>query len=71
MIQQVLKSIQRLMRWFFGAPFRQVPPEFGQTTPTELLAFAANAEEVQRHPSESVQPSSSSASKQTKSHHIN
>ena len=69
MIQQVLKSIQRLMRWFFGAPFRQVPPEFGDTIPPELQAFEAKAEEAQRHPSGSVQPSSSGGSKQTKSRH--
>jgi len=69
MIQQVLKSIQRLMRWFFGAPFRQVPPEFGETVPLELLAFEAKAEEAQRHPRGSVQSSFSSGSKQTKSHH--
>lgn len=69
MIQEVLKPIQRLARWFFGAPFRQLPPEFGETVPLDLLAFEANAEEAQRHPSGSVQPSSSSGSKQTKSHH--
>jgi hypothetical protein len=69
MIQQIMTSIQRLMGWFFGAPFRQIPPEFGQTTPTELLAFEAKAEEMQRHPSGNVQPSSSSASPQTNSHH--
>jgi hypothetical protein len=69
MIKQLLKSIQRLMRWFFGAPFRQVPPEFGDTIPPELQAFEAKAEEAQRHPRGSVQPSSPSGSKQTKSHH--
>jgi hypothetical protein len=69
MIQQVLKSIQRLARWFFGAPFRQLPPEFGETTPPELLAFEANAEAGQRYPQGSVQPSSSSGSKQTRSDH--
>jgi hypothetical protein len=69
MIQPVLKSIQRLVRWFFGAPFQQLPPEFGDAVPPELQAFEANAEAGQRHPRGSVQPSSSSGSKQTKSHH--
>jgi hypothetical protein len=69
MIKQVLKPIQRLTRWFFGAPFQQLPPEFADTVPPELQAFEARAEEVQRHPQGSVQPLSSSASKQTKPHH--
>jgi len=69
MIKQVLKSIQHLTRWFFGAPFQQLPPEFGDTVPPDLQAFEANAEEVQRHPQESVQPLSSGGSKQTDPHH--
>ena len=69
MIQQLLKPIQRLARWFFGAPFRQLPPEFGDTVPPDLQAFETNAEESQLHPRGSVQPSSSSGFKQTKSHH--
>ena len=69
MIQQVLKLMQRVARWFFGSPFRQLPPEFGETVPPDLLAFEANAEESQRQPRGSVQPPSSSGSKQTKSHH--
>ena len=69
MIRQVLKSIQGVVSWFFGSPFRHLPPEFGETTSPELLAFEANAEEVQRHPRGSVQPPSLSGSKQTKSHH--
>lgn len=69
MIQQVLKSIQNMVRWFFGAPFRQLPPGFGETVPPELQAFEANAEEAQRHPKGNVQSSSSNGPKQTKSHH--
>ncbi len=69
MIQQVLKSIQRLARWFFGSPFRQLPPEFGETVPSDLLAFEANAEEAQRHPRGSVQPSNLGRSQQTRSDH--
>jgi hypothetical protein len=69
MIRQVLKSIQRLTRWFFEAPFRQLPPEFGETVPPELLAFEAKAEESQHHSRERVQPSSPNGAKQAKSHH--
>ncbi len=69
MIQKLLKLMQSMVRWFFGAPFRQLPPEFGDAVPPDLQAFEANAEEAQLHPRGSVQPSSSSGSKQTKSHH--
>jgi hypothetical protein len=69
MIQKVLQPMQRLARWFFGAPFRQLPPEFGETVPPDLQAFEANAEAAQLQPRGSVQPSSSSGSKQAKFHH--
>ena len=69
MIRQLLKPMQRVARWFFESPFRQLPPEFGETVPPDLLAFEANAEETQHQPRGSVQPSSSSGSKQTRSHY--
>jgi hypothetical protein len=68
MMQKVLKPIQRVVRWFFGAPFRQLPPEFGETVPPDLLAFKASAAAGQRRPRGSVQPSNSGGSKQTKPH---
>jgi hypothetical protein len=57
MIQQVLKPIQRVIRWFFGAPFQQLPPEFGETVPPDLQAFEANAEAAQHHPRGHIQSS--------------
>ncbi|HXV41821.1 MAG TPA: hypothetical protein VEC96_02055 [Anaerolineae bacterium] len=69
MIQKVLKLMQSLARWFFGAPFRQLPPEFGETVPPELQAFEANAEARQRYPQGSVQWSNSGGSQQTESHY--
>lgn len=68
MIQKVLKPIQSLVNWFFGAPFRQLPSEFGDVVPTDLRAFEAEAEESQRYPRENVQPPFSAGSKQTKFH---
>jgi hypothetical protein len=68
-MNKIMKPIQRLVRWFFGSPFQELPPEFGDTVPPDLRAFEADAEEAQHHPRGSVQPSSSSGSKQTKSHH--
>jgi hypothetical protein len=69
MIQKVLKPIRALARWFFGAPFQQLPPEFGETVPPDLRAFEVATEEAQHHPQGSVQPSFSGGSKQTKSKH--
>ena len=69
MIQNILKPIQSLVRWFFGAPFRHLPPEFGETVPPDLRAFEVAAEEAQRHPQGSVQPSFSGGSKRTRSDH--
>jgi hypothetical protein len=69
MIQNILKPIQNLVHWFFGAPFRQLPPEFGDTVPPDLRAFEAEAEELQHYPRESVQPSFSAGSKQTRFPH--
>lgn len=51
--------VQRFVRWLFGAPFQELPPEFGDPVPPELRAFEAEAEETQRHPFGKV-PSSSS-----------
>ena len=66
MRQQILKPFQRLLRWFFGAPFEHLPPGFGETVPPDLLAFEAKAEDVQRHPSGNVHPSASNMPEQTK-----
>jgi len=37
------------LRWFFGAPFQELPPEFGDTVPPELRDFEAETEEAQQH----------------------
>ena len=39
--------IRRFMGWLFGAPFHELPPEFGDEVPSELRVFEAQAEEVQ------------------------
>lgn len=69
MIQKILKLLQSLARWFFGAPFRQLPPEFGETIPPDLRAFEVAAEEAQHNFQGSVHPSNSGSSQQTESHH--
>ena len=50
MIQKIWKPIQRFGRWLFGAPFRELPQEFGDLTPPELRIFEAEAEEVRQRP---------------------
>lgn len=41
--------IQRFVRWFFGAPFQELPPEFGDPVLPKLRVFEAEAEEAQHH----------------------
>ncbi len=41
--------LERLVRWFFGAPFGKVPPELGDPVPPDLRAFEAQAEAAQHH----------------------
>jgi len=69
MMQKILNPFQRLVRWFFGAPFQELPPEFGDTVPPDLRAFEAEAHEMQHHPQGSVHPSNSGGRKNTGSHH--
>ena len=45
-----LKWVQRFLNWFFGAPFQELPWEFGDPIPSELRAFQAEAEETQHRP---------------------
>lgn len=58
--------IQRFLRWLFGAPFRELPPEFGDPVPTELRVFEYQAEEVQHHPRSKIPTSRPAHHKQTK-----
>jgi hypothetical protein len=39
--------IRRFLYWLFGAPFQELPSEFGDPVPPELRAFQAEAEEAQ------------------------
>jgi len=36
--------IKRFVRWLFGAPFTNMPSEFGDTVPPELRVFETEAE---------------------------
>ena len=41
--------LERFLRWLFGAPFQELPPEFGDLVPSELRVFEYQAEEAQHH----------------------
>jgi hypothetical protein len=42
--------VRRFLRWWFGAPFQELPPEFGDPVPTELRVFEAQVKEAQHRP---------------------
>ena len=62
----ILKSIQKFLRNLLSAPFRELPPEFGDTVPPELRVFEEEAEERQHHPRDKVSSRSSAGHYQTK-----
>jgi hypothetical protein len=39
--------VNRFVRWLFGAPFQNLPPEFGDTVPPELRVFEEEAAQAQ------------------------
>lgn len=42
--------VRCFLRWLFGAPFQQLPPEFGNPIPMELRVFTAEVEKIWRRP---------------------
>jgi hypothetical protein len=46
--------VRRFLHWWFGSPFRELPPEFGDPVPTELRVFAAEVEEIQHRPQSQI-----------------
>jgi hypothetical protein len=40
---------QRFVRWLFGSPFRRLPAPFGNTVPSDLQVFEAQADEAAHH----------------------
>ena len=56
---KILKLGERLARWFFGAPFEELPPEFGDPVPPDLRRFEDQAAAVQHRPQGRVRVSSS------------
>ena len=63
---KILKSLQRVARWFFGAPFEELPPEFGDPVPPDLRRFEDQAAAVQHQPQGRLRVSSSGPRTHTK-----
>jgi hypothetical protein len=51
-----LRWLGRAVRWLFGAPFRDLPPAFGDTVPPELRAYEEKVDEMAHHPVGTVSP---------------
>lgn len=51
---KAIEWIQRFLRWLFGAPFQELPPEFGDPVPAELHVFAAKVAEIQHRPQSQI-----------------
>lgn len=64
---KIIKSVERLARWFFGSPFQELPSEFGDPVPPDLRRFEEQAAAVQRRPQSRVRVGSSRRKTQTKS----
>jgi hypothetical protein len=58
--------LKRFVAWLFGAPFQELPPEFGDPVPSELRVFEYQAEEAQRHPRNKISTRTPERHKQTK-----
>jgi hypothetical protein len=63
---RVTRWLSRVVRWLFGAPFRDLPPAFGDTVPPELRAYEEQVDEMQHHPVGKVGSSNGHGHKQSK-----
>ena len=48
--------VRCFLRWLFGAPFQELPPEFGDPVPVELRVFATEVKTIQHHPQSQIPP---------------
>jgi hypothetical protein len=65
-MRRILKWIQRLLRWFFGPPIEQLPPEFGDSTPADLRRFEESIDQVHHDSTGNVAPSDTPPRGETK-----
>lgn len=64
-----LRWLGRALRWLFSAPFRELPPAFGDTVPPELRTYEEKADEMAHHPVGMVSPPQSHSHQRSKSTH--
>jgi len=64
---KIFKTVERLTRWFFGSPFQELPPEFGDPVPSDLRLFEAKAVAVLHQPRGRIRAHSSGRKTQTES----
>jgi hypothetical protein len=50
MKHKLFEWVRCFLRWLFGAPFQELPSEFGDPVPAELRVFGAEVTEIQHHP---------------------
>ena len=49
-MSKLLRTIQKFLRRLLSAPFQELPSEFGDTVPSELRVFEAEAEKRWHRP---------------------
>jgi hypothetical protein len=49
MLHKISRTVRRSMRWIFGAPFKDLPPGFGEPLP-EIRAFEEQVREMRPRP---------------------
>jgi hypothetical protein len=49
MSHKISRWVRRFMHWFFGSPFRELPPGFGEPVP-EIREFEEEMKEAQNRP---------------------
>jgi hypothetical protein len=59
----------RALRWLFSAPFRGLPPAFGDTVPPELRAYEKKVDEMVHHPVGTTSPPQSHGHHHSKPSH--
>lgn len=54
MKHKLFEWVWGFLRWLFGAPFQELPSEFGDPVPAELRIFEAEVTEIQHHPQNQI-----------------
>ncbi len=55
-MRTIFNVVRRFFQWLFGAPFKALPPEFGDEVPSDLRVFEAEAEAARHETREEPAP---------------